>query len=82
MRKAQFTAIEEFGKDQMVKIIDESFDDPSDIIIYVQSERGEPILEYRVNPSGTIEPFASYPWSMKQQKFFDESPFITQYETV
>lgn len=79
MRKAQFNAIEKFGRDKTVKVIDETFDTPPAIIIYAQEERGEPILEYTVSPSGTIDISTSYTCNKSQQDFFDRATLLKEY---
>ena len=67
MRKAQITAITNLGIDKTIKIIDETTDNPPEIFIYAQVNRGESILEYSVNASGTIGHIATYGWSKEQQ---------------
>ena len=79
MRKAQETAIRDFGKTMETRVIDENFESPPSVIIYVQFTKGETIIEYIVSPSGTTKPVASYICTMEQQDFFDQQPVLQQY---
>lgn len=80
MRKAQFNAIQKCGQDKTVKIIDENFEKPPEIIIYAQKERGSSILEYIVTATGTVEyDHVSYSCNKTQQEFFDRELTLKEF---